>query len=190
MRCTFRLGLTPDITLSPPVSTESGSRAYEASIRPDDIRAISGIRIRQDSATVETSGRLHQTGDHAQVATQHSQNRGNLRLDTIPPWSPRQEPWRDPRLHAIADAARELDEQRRAWLDPPGVPEAELKKRTLTNLYNARPTWLAHAHAALDRAVWGAYGWDDADPGATAEETILARLLGLNRERCGALKSP
>ena len=30
-------------------------------------------------------------------------------------------------------------EQRDAWLNPPGVSEAELKKRTLTNLYNQRP---------------------------------------------------
>lgn len=29
----------------------------------------------------------------------------------------------------------------------------ELKKRTLTNLYNPRPQWLAGAHAALDAAV-------------------------------------
>lgn len=55
--------------------------------------------------------------------------------------------------------------------------------RTLTALYNGRPAWLAHAHAALDRAVWGAYGWKDADPGAVPEETILAWLLGLNGER-------
>ena len=50
-------------------------------------------------------------------------------------------------------------------------------------LYNQRPAWLAHAHAALDRAVWAAYGWDDPDPVALAEETILARLLALNLER-------
>ena len=29
---------------------------------------------------------------------------------------------------------------------------AELKKRTLTNLYNQRPAWLADMHAALDAA--------------------------------------
>ena len=59
-------------------------------------------------------------------------------FETFPlPWPPGQEPWRDPRLHAIADAARELDERRRAWLDPPGADAATLKKRTLTNLYNA-----------------------------------------------------
>ena len=35
-----------------------------------------------------------------------------------------------------------------------------LKARTLTNLYNARPQWLADAHAALDAAVAAAYGWE------------------------------
>jgi len=110
-------------------------------------------------------------------------------FETFPlPWPPGQEPWRDPRLHAIADAARTLDEQRRAWLDPPGASEAELKKRTLTNLYNTRPAWLANLHAALDRAVWAAYGWNDADPEAVAEEVILSRLLALNlaRSKTGA----
>ena len=29
----------------------------------------------------------------------------------------------------------------------------------MTNLYNARPQWLADAHAALDAAVAAAYGW-------------------------------
>ena len=41
----------------------------------------------------------------------------------------------------------------RNWLDPEGATGAELKKRTLTNLYNQRPAWLANAHADLDRAV-------------------------------------
>jgi len=36
---------------------------------------------------------------------------------------------------------------------------AKLAKRTLTNLYNERPAWLAHAHAALAAAVATAYGW-------------------------------
>ncbi|MDP9471031.1 MAG: hypothetical protein M3Q71_10245 [Chloroflexota bacterium] len=43
-----------------------------------------------------------------------------------------------------------------------------------------RPTWLAYR---LDRAVWAAYGWDDPDPDAVEEDTILARLLALNQER-------
>ena len=63
---------------------------------------------------------------------------------------------------------------------------AELKKRTLTNLYNGRPSWLTHAHARLDRAVWAAYGWDDPDPAATPEDVILSRLLALNLERAAA----
>ncbi|CAN5852503.1 hypothetical protein BH20CHL4_BH20CHL4_16450 [soil metagenome] len=62
----------------------------------------------------------------------------------------------------------------------------DLKKRTLTNLYNQRPTWLQHLHAALDRAVWDAYGWPaDEAPGEVVEEVILERLLGLNLERAG-----
>jgi len=53
-------------------------------------------------------------------------------------------------------------------------------------LYNARPAWLAHAHAALDRAVWAAYGWDDPDPSGVDDDTILTRLLALNLERAGS----
>jgi hypothetical protein len=33
------------------------------------------------------------------------------------------------------------------------------KKITLTNLYNARLTWLDLAHKKLDQAVFAAYGW-------------------------------
>jgi hypothetical protein len=55
----------------------------------------------------------------------------------------------------------------------------ELKKRTLTNLYNERPTWLDLAHKRLDEAVLAAYGWD---PGISDEE-ILAKLLELNLQR-------
>jgi hypothetical protein len=40
----------------------------------------------------------------------------------------------------------------------------------------------AVAHAALDRAVWTAYGWEE-DPAATTDEEILSRLLALNQER-------
>ena len=77
----------------------------------------------------------------------------------------------------------ELNDLREKWLNPPDASEPELKKRTLTNLYNARPAWLASAHDALDRAVWAAYGWDNLDPEQTAEEEILGRLLALNQER-------
>src|SRR5206468_9838643 len=55
----------------------------------------------------------------------------------------------------------------------------ELAKRTLTKLYNERPTWLDLAHKALDEAVFDAYGWD---PSMT-DEQILAALLQLNLER-------
>jgi len=51
-----------------------------------------------------------------------------------------------------------------------------LKKRTLTNLYNARPQWLADAHNALDAAVAAAYGWS-AD---ISDEDALRELLALN----------
>jgi hypothetical protein len=54
-----------------------------------------------------------------------------------------------------------------------------LKKRTLTNLYNERPTWLDLAHRALDAAVFAAYGWDP----AMTDDAILAALLDLNLSR-------
>jgi hypothetical protein len=57
----------------------------------------------------------------------------------------------------------------------------QLTKRTLTRLYNDRPTWLDQAHARLDAAVFAAYGWD---PMASDDE-ILARLLALNQQRAG-----
>jgi type II restriction/modification system DNA methylase subunit YeeA len=109
----------------------------------------------------------------------------------------------DPRAQAIAAAAKRLDELRNAWLNPPDlvkiVPEvapgfpdrvlpkddkaaAILKKRTLTNLYNERPTWLANAHRDLDAAVAAAYGW----PADISEDDALAALLALNRERAAA----
>ncbi len=85
----------------------------------------------------------------------------------------------DEQRDEIARAAKRLDELRRNWLNPEGASEAELKKRTLTNLYNARPTWLQNAHAALDRAVFSAYGW----PEEIGDEEILKNLLALNLER-------
>lgn len=74
------------------------------------------------------------------------------------PWAPGQEPPGDPRVEAIAAAARRLVELRDNWLNPPGADAAELKQRTLTNLYNQRPAWLAMAHQKLDAAVFAAYG--------------------------------
>lgn len=106
----------------------------------------------------------------------------------------------NPHAQAIAEAAHRLVELRDNWLNPPElaqrVPEVvpgypdrllpvsdaaavDLKKRTLTNLYNTRPAWLANAHATLDAAVAAAYGW----PVDLPDDEVLARLLALNRER-------
>lgn len=82
-------------------------------------------------------------------------------------------------MAAIAAAARDLVAKRDAWLNPPGASEADLKKRTLTNLYNQRPTWLDLAHRALDAAVLAAYGW----PADLSDDDLLARLLALNLRR-------
>ena len=116
---------------------------------------------------------------------------------------------------AIAEAAHRLDTLRQNWLNPPewtrsvpevvplgmtespypdrieprpGLSEADakaLQKRTLTNLYNQRPAWLAQAHEALDAAVAAAYGWADYTPAMT-DDDILRRLLALNLARAGA----
>jgi len=62
----------------------------------------------------------------------------------------------------------------------PGSGEAGRgSKRTLTNLYNARPTWLDLAHKRLDEAVFAAYGWKS----DLSDEEILEKLLALNLER-------
>ncbi len=89
--------------------------------------------------------------------------------------------------------------------------EPKLKKRTLTNLYNERPTWLRLAHRKLDEAVLAAYAavdpageWDEgwaevweetgagqplADGHPLAErrkevdQRVLANLLRLNLAR-------
>jgi len=101
-------------------------------------------------------------------------------FETFPlPWPPGVEPQGDPLVEKIAEAARRLYELRRNWLDPEGASDAELKKRTLTNLYNQRPAWLANAHARLDAAVFAAYGW----PSDLSDEEVLQNLLTLNLER-------
>jgi type II restriction/modification system DNA methylase subunit YeeA len=102
-------------------------------------------------------------------------------------------------LHAqaIGNAAKRLNELRENWLNPPDlvhrVPEIvtgypdrilpinedaakELKKRTLTNLYNQKPQWLMKAHQVLDNAVAAAYGWEN----NLSDDEILERLLALN----------
>ena len=116
------------------------------------------------------------------------------------------------RAGIVADAeepalvAKRLDELRKAWFNPPDmidviaevVPDypdrivpkdekaaAELKKRTLTKLYNARPQWLADAHGDLDAAVAAAYGW----PADISDEAALGHLLAMNLARASTAKS-
>ncbi len=138
-------------------------------------------------------------------------------FETFPfPWDHRLPPdalTPEQRAHhaAISEAARNLDELRARWLNPPewtreevlkfpatpGGPwtrfiapgtsaaryprlvprDAECAKqlasRTLTKLYNARPAWLADAHAQLDAAVAAAYGL----PADLSAAEILQALL-------------
>jgi type II restriction/modification system DNA methylase subunit YeeA len=109
----------------------------------------------------------------------------------------------EPRATPIATAAAKLNELRENWLNPqelvrrepevvPGFPDrlipinekaaVILKKRTLTNLYNERPAWLANAHANLDAAVACAYGW----PADISEDDALAKLFELNQQRASS----
>jgi hypothetical protein len=127
-------------------------------------------------------------------------------FETFPfPWAPGQEPKDDPRVQGISQAAKELVEQRDRWLAPTLPPpnttmntlnadsnfeSSDLgevserrrgSKRTLTNLYNQRPTWLELAHKRLDETVFAAYGWKS----NLSDEEILEKLLALNLERSG-----
>ena len=104
-------------------------------------------------------------------------------FETFPfPCLPGKEPKNNPEVEAIAQAARELVEKRDRWLNPGSLPAKELKKRTLTNLYNQRPTWLAMAHEKLDNAVFDAYGWSH----DLSDDQILENLLKLNLERAAS----
>ena len=95
------------------------------------------------------------------------------------PWPPGAEPSESPLVRGIAEAARRLHELREGWLNPDGPLVADLRQRTLTNLYNERPAWLDTAHRQLDEAVCAAYGW----PPGLSDAEVLARLLALNLER-------
>lgn len=157
---------------------------------------------------------------HFRAAHYHLEHDNVLREDP-PPSSP------DQHRAAIAAAAKDLNDLRERWLNPPEWTEArmlefpgsnggpwarfidpatvnaangigtvryprlepqnaecaaKLTKRTLTNLYNERPAWLALAHEKLDAAVAAAYGW----PADLSDEQILERLLALNLERAAA----
>jgi len=100
---------------------------------------------------------------------------------------------------------------RQSAIDAACAKDPKLKKRTLTNLYNERPTWLRLAHKALDEAVIAAYAavdpegdWDTAwaevfeETGAgqplpeghglierreEVEQLILGNLLRMNLDR-------
>jgi hypothetical protein len=110
----------------------------------------------------------------------------------------------------VAIAAHRLDSLRAAWLSPPEwtirVPDVTplgmrkspypdrmepspqlsnasleaLQQRTLTKLYNQRPSWLVTAHRQLDKAVARAYDWADYTP-IMPDDEILNRLLKLNK---------
>ena len=136
------------------------------------------------------------------VGASHSTLASPLRLPHNFPQLPKS---RQTIVRAITEAAYELNRLRETWLNPPewvdvapeigpGYPDRiapkleyakAIKERTLTNLYNQHPAWLAHAHETLDAAVARAYGWDDYTP-LMPDEEILARLLKLNRERSGS----
>ena len=126
-------------------------------------------------------------------------------FETFPfPWPPGKEDTSSPAYAAISAAAKTLHEERDAWLNPPGLSEVRLQKRTLTNLYNALLAFRGTAerkvkieadagdfaprldvlHEALDRAVCDAYGWPHDI--LTDEEAMLTRLLALNLERAAA----
>ena len=113
----------------------------------------------------------------------------------------------NPRAISIAEAARQLVELRDRWLNPPewvewvdepvpGYPKRpvpvdeaaarQLKKRTLTNLYNGRPQWLTDAHSALDASVAAAYGWDV----DISEEQVLKELLQMNQREAENATKP
>ena len=118
----------------------------------------------------------------------------------LPPDIPAADYAENPHSVAIAKAARRLVELRDRWLNPPewvkwidepvpGYPRRpvardeaaakELKARTLTNLYNARPQWLADAHDALDSAVALAYEWSV----GVSEDEAMSELITINRSR-------
>lgn len=101
-------------------------------------------------------------------------------FQTFPfPYPPNNEPKNNPHIKAISATAKELDTERNKWLNPPNLSEKELKKCTLTNLYNQRPLWLDKIHKRLDNAVFDAYGW----PHNLTDNEILERLLRLNLKR-------
>jgi hypothetical protein len=197
------------------------------------------IALEGDASLGILHSRIHEVWARAQGTQLRERESGqnyNVQtcFETFPfPWPPGKEPQDDPHVKAIAEAARELNELRERWLNPPewtmqevlefpgsldgpwaryvhdpdergigtvryprivcnGKMPTELKKRTLTNLYNEMPTWLVHAHRKLDEAVFAAYavatGYAGWKPELTDEE-ILEKLLALNLLRSAEAQS-
>jgi hypothetical protein len=142
-------------------------------------------------------------------------------FETFPfPWKPGDEDKQSEVYRVVGEAARNLHEEREAWLNPPDLvalgasSSGTLKDRTLTNVYNALEAHrtgktngeripkvardfaprMAELHGALDRAVLMAYGWDDLKVESLytheGEEEILRRLLALNLQRAMVLTPP
>lgn len=84
----------------------------------------------------------------------------------------------------IARAAEKLHTLRENWLRASSSTDNDVRKRTMSELYNDRPAWLRDAHDDLDRAVFAAYGWEQAPEDLDRDE-ILRRLLALNFCRAG-----
>ena len=79
----------------------------------------------------------------------------------------------------LAGSSSEINPQVTVTSEVTVTSDTEKKKRTLTNLYNARPTWLDRAHKRLDEAVFAFYGWKS----DLSDEEIGENLLALNLER-------
>jgi len=127
--------------------------------------------------------RLHEVWALAQGAQQREKESGfrytpTTCFETYPmPWAPGSEPTSDSRYIAIAQAARELVQERDAWLL--GSDPHDRKSRNLTRLCNENPSWLQMANERLDEAVFAVYGWDP----SIGNEEILHELLALNAFR-------
>ncbi|MGB7643979.1 MAG: DNA methyltransferase [Pseudomonas fluorescens] len=193
----FPAGLTPADTAHQRTDVLEGGAVIPAGL-PD---AEGGWGAGGSAQVKEPAGEGRRAGD-----TEQSPLRPNH------PHHAHQAPDTRAKAIAIAQAAKKLNDLREAWLNPPewthkvpeviplgldkspypdriepkpGISEHDqkaLQKRTLTNLYNAKPAWLSMAHQQLDQAVASAYGWADYRADMPDDE-ILKRLLALNLAR-------
>ncbi len=163
----LRLGRSPDVCLT--ISSSSSRATMTTSSASSTPRSTSCGRADRERSFAR---RRAASATRRPPASRPSRSRG--RRGRSPSTIRASRPSPPPR--------KDLVEKRDRWLNPEGASEAELKKRTLTNLYNQRPTWLDLAHKRLDDAVLDAYGW----PHDLTDDQILERLLALNLERAGA----